>query len=91
MNLKTYLHALGDNRLRPTALRVALVVGSIYFVINHGSAVLEGTMTSSRWVSVVLSYCVPYCVNIHGQLVSRLRTEAEFSQDIPQENSSELM
>ncbi|MEB3226576.1 MAG: nitrate/nitrite transporter NrtS [Synechococcus sp.] len=77
MTLKTYLSALGDDRLRPTAFRVALFVGSLYFLINHGNAVLDGTMTRGRWVSVLLSYCVPYCVNIHGQLASQLRIESQ--------------
>ena len=32
-------------RLRPTALRVTLV-GSLLFLVNHGAAVLQGTMTA---------------------------------------------
>lgn len=54
-----------------SAIRVALVVGTILFAINHGSALLEGSMTGGRWVSVLLSYLVPYCVYIIGRASSR--------------------
>lgn len=57
----------------PTAIKVALVVGSILFVINHGSAVVQGKMTRDRAISALLTYFVPYTVNIHGQFVSRQR------------------
>ena len=38
---------------------------------DDGSALLQGKMTSDRWISVVLTYLVPYFVNIHGQFISR--------------------
>jgi hypothetical protein len=69
----TYLQSLFDPELMPTALRVALIVGSVVFVINHGWALVQGQMTRSRWVSGALTYLVPYMVNIHGQYVSRKR------------------
>ena len=49
------------------AIRVALIVGTILFAINHGKAIYEGTMNGGRWVSVFLSYVVPYCVYIVGK------------------------
>jgi hypothetical protein len=52
---------------------VALIVGSLVFLINHGWAMLHGQMTPSRWVSGVLTYAVPYMVNIHGQYIRRKR------------------
>lgn len=53
------------------ALRVALIVGSLLFTINHGAALVQGKMTKGRWVSALLTYCVPYAVSIHGQYVMR--------------------
>ncbi len=49
------------------ALKVALLVGSILLVINHGEAIYEGRMTLGRWISIILSYLVPYCVYIFGK------------------------
>ncbi len=65
--------ALFDRTLMPTGLKVAAVVGSILFVLNHGSALIQGKMTKARWVSGLVTYIVPYCVNIHGQYMSRHR------------------
>ena len=64
-----FFKALFDKKLSKMAIRVALVVGSILFTINHGKAVMEGKMTRDRWLSGLLTYCVPYMVNIHGQYV----------------------
>lgn len=60
-----------DPCLKPIAIRVALVVGSILFILNHGSAVLQGKMSQDRWIAGLATYLVPYTVSIHGQYVTR--------------------
>jgi hypothetical protein len=50
-----------------TALRVALIVGSILLVINHGEALITRKMSRARWISSALTYCVPFIVSLHGQ------------------------
>lgn len=45
--------------VRP-AMRIALVVGTILNVINHGQAVMQGL--DVPWIHVGLNYLVPYCV-----------------------------
>jgi hypothetical protein len=72
---QSYFQSLGDRELVPTALRVALLVGSLLFTLNHGWAIIQGQMTRERWISGGLTYIVPYLVNIHGQHVSRRRAE----------------
>ena len=84
--IKEYFIALRNPKMASTALRVALIVGTVYFVINHGYAFMQNKMNTSRWISGFLSYAVPYCVNVHGQLISRRRatrniTSAHDSQD----------
>ena len=71
--LKEYLNALVDIRLMGTALKVSVIVGSVLFTINHGSALMQGKMTRDRWISGLLTYLVPYAVNIHGQYAARHR------------------
>ncbi|MEL6222556.1 MAG: nitrate/nitrite transporter NrtS [Cyanobacteria bacterium J06626_14] len=58
----------------PSACRVALVVGTVLFTINHGNALLNNEMKRDRWFSAAITYCIPYMVNIHGQYTSRLRS-----------------
>jgi hypothetical protein len=60
-----------DPSLKPTAMRVALVVGTALFLVNHGSAVLEGKMNRDRWLAGLITYLVPYTVSLHGQYVAR--------------------
>jgi hypothetical protein len=66
-----YLRALVTPHLAVRGVRVAMVVGTVLFVINHGEAVRSGTMTQSRWISAALTYLVPYAVSIHGQHLGR--------------------
>ncbi len=64
---------LFNQDMMPTALKVSVVVGSILFIINHGSALIKGQMNRDRWISAGVTYLIPYIVNIHGQYVSRSR------------------
>ncbi|BAZ16004.1 hypothetical protein NIES4071_78770 [Calothrix sp. NIES-4071] len=68
-----YFYSLFDRELAPTALKVAVIVGTILFVINHGWALLNGEMNRGRWISAGLTYIVPYLVNVHGQYISRAK------------------
>ncbi|MBE9140342.1 nitrate/nitrite transporter NrtS [Nodosilinea sp. LEGE 07088] len=69
--IKGYLAALVIPQLAVRAVRVALVIGTLLFVINHGAAVRSRTMTQARWISAGLTYLVPYAVSIHGQYIGR--------------------
>jgi len=59
-----------------SAIKVALIIGSILCLINHGKAMYDGAMTLDRWISVFLSYLVPYCVYIIGK-ASNLKDTSE--------------
>ena len=63
-----------DPKFAPTVIRVSLIVGSILFAIDRGTALAKGEMTKNRWLSGLLTYLVPYSVSIHGQHTSRRRS-----------------
>ena len=44
-------------------LKYGLVVGSILIVINHGNAIIEGTVDATRLIQMILTTLVPYCVS----------------------------
>ena len=69
-----FTKALLDPKFAPSAVRVAIVVGSVLFTINHGSALAKGEMTRTRWLSGLITYLIPYSVNIHGQFTSSRRS-----------------
>lgn len=71
VSTQQWREAIGDASLVGQALRVALLVGTLLFVINHGPALVSGSMTLNRWVSAGLSYLVPFVVNLHGQIHGR--------------------
>jgi len=60
--MKAWLAVAMEASVRKRALRVALIVGSILAVVNHGDVVLTGQATTTVWIKIVLTFLVPYCV-----------------------------
>lgn len=58
--MKSFLQLACSARIVRSALRVALVVGTVLNAINHGSAILAGN--NIAWFHLLLNYLVPYCV-----------------------------
>ncbi|MBT4520074.1 MAG: nitrate/nitrite transporter NrtS [Halieaceae bacterium] len=48
------------------ATKVAVIVGSILLVINQFNALFGSEPI--RWLPAALTYCVPFCVFITGQI-----------------------
>ena len=51
---------------------MAIVVGTILVIINHADAIVRGDLTVGRWLRIVLTVIVPYCVSTYSS-VSALR------------------
>jgi hypothetical protein len=79
--IRGYLVSLFDAEFIPTGIRTALFVGSLLFVINHGPAFLRGEMTFERWISVLLTYAMPYLVNVYGQYSYRRKMNLPIQRD----------
>ncbi|MEN8185236.1 MAG: nitrate/nitrite transporter NrtS [Myxococcota bacterium] len=45
------------------ALGYAVVVGSLLVAINHGDAILAGSVDAERWLRMGLTVMVPYVVS----------------------------
>ncbi len=50
------------------AVRVAVVVGTLLVVINHGDALLAGTVDVERLLRIALTYLVPYGVSTYSSV-----------------------
>lgn len=72
-DLQNFCGSLVNPQFVPMGVKVALVVGSMLFLINHGNALIQGQMSRDRWISALLTYCVPYMVSIHGQSINHRR------------------
>jgi hypothetical protein len=66
---------LRREHLRQT-IKIALIIGTILFLINQADVVLRGDATATTWLKVGLSYCVPFIVSNLGLLAGK-RAEAK--------------
>ncbi len=60
--------------LRKT-VTIALVVGTLLFLINQLDVVLRGDATVTVWVKSAVTYLVPFCVSTAGVLVGSRRRD----------------
>ncbi|MEH6712271.1 MAG: nitrate/nitrite transporter NrtS [Paraglaciecola polaris] len=49
--------------IRNRSIKVALVVGTLLGLINHGDNILMGTITLAGILKILISYFVPYSVS----------------------------
>ena len=57
--------------LRPvvlTAIKVALVVGTVLALINHGPALLTLELSRQQMLQIALTYLVPYGVSTYSSV-----------------------
>jgi len=54
------------------ALKFAVVVGAILIAINHGDAILNGDVDSTRIAKMVLTVFVPYAVSTASSVAALL-------------------
>ena len=55
-----------DFRNLSRCLTIALIVGTILFLINQSDVVFGGRATASTWLRIGLSYLVPFVVSNYG-------------------------
>jgi len=61
--MRTRLHTARRPAIVRTALRFALIVGPVLVFINHGDAILAGTMDTTAWLKSALTMLVPYAIS----------------------------
>ena len=66
--MSSFLHLAVQPSIRRRAIRVALIVGSVFFAINYGDKLIAGTLTGLDVFKAMISYCVPYCVSTYSSV-----------------------
>ena len=56
------------------AVVIALIVGTVLAIINHGDFMLEGTLGEGSIKKILLTYLVPYCISTYSS-ASAIRTQ----------------
>ncbi|MDA7965618.1 nitrate/nitrite transporter NrtS [Ruegeria sp.] len=52
------------------ALRIALIVGFVLAIINHGDRLLTGSFDMGAVVKIILTFLVPYCVSTYSSVLA---------------------
>ena len=52
------------------AARIALIVGTVIAVINHGDRIVTGTMDTTAWFKCALTFLVPYAVSTYSSVMA---------------------
>ncbi|WP_426357250.1 nitrate/nitrite transporter NrtS [Pseudocolwellia sp. HL-MZ19] len=64
----TFIALALSKKVVSSALKVALIVGTILAVINHGSTLLEMDLSGEKIAQILLTYLVPYCVSTYSSV-----------------------
>lgn len=66
------MNAFISASLRPevvrTAFRIAIIVGTVLALINHGPAIFSLTLKMQNIAQILLSYLVPYSVSTYSSV-----------------------
>ena len=69
--LRSLIETAATRPIIHTAIRVALVVGTILNLINQGGRIADGLSIS--WLQMAMNYLVPYCVSSYSAALNQLR------------------
>ena len=54
------------------SIKIALVVGSVLGLLNHGDKILTGALNNSDIYKIIITYLVPYCVSTYSAVQNEL-------------------
>ena len=66
--MRQFLQIAASRRVVTTAFKVALVVGTMLALINHGGLLLEHALQRENIVQILLTYLVPYGVSTYSSV-----------------------
>jgi hypothetical protein len=62
------------------ALKLALVVGTILALINHGQAIFTGHLTFDQLIPMLITYCVPFSVSMYSQVQGKRERDRLYAE-----------
>ena len=63
---------LSDRSIAMRASKIALLVGTVLMLINHGELIFAGTMDAQHWLKALLTYLVPFLVSAYSSCIARV-------------------
>ena len=71
------------------SINMALIVGTILALINHGQAILTGHFTFNELVPLLITYCVPFTVSMYSQVQGKRARDRLYAETIAATKQSE--
>ena len=71
------------------AIKLALVVGTILALINHGQAIITGHLTFDQLLPILITYCVPFSVSMYSQVQGKRERDRLYAEAIAATEQSE--
>jgi hypothetical protein len=62
------------------AIKLALIVGTILALINHGQAFFTGHFTYDQLVPILITYCVPFTVAMYSQVQGKRERDRLYAE-----------
>ncbi|WP_299141061.1 nitrate/nitrite transporter NrtS [uncultured Tateyamaria sp.] len=59
-----------DRTVVRRAAKIALIVGTVIALINHGDKMVTGQMSGMAWIKCVLTFLVPYSVSTYSSVMA---------------------
>ncbi|QZT38779.1 nitrate/nitrite transporter NrtS [Halosquirtibacter xylanolyticus] len=53
-----------------TAIKLSIIVGTILGLINHGTDIVNNTLSSKQILQIMVTYLVPYSVSTYSSIKS---------------------
>ena len=63
MSKLRFVSLMFSKQVFPRAIKVALLVGTLLALINHGDKILSISLTNQDYIKLALTYFVPYAVS----------------------------
>ncbi len=75
--IQEWLHIASRRPIVIRAVKYGFVVGAILIAINHGNALIKGTVDTTRVLQMILTMLVPYCVSTASSVGAALDQRRE--------------
>jgi hypothetical protein len=62
------------------SIKMALIVGTILALINHGQAMFSGHFTYDQLITIFITYCVPFTVSMYSQVQGKRERDRLYAE-----------
>jgi hypothetical protein len=72
------------------SIKMALIVGTVLALINHGQVMFTGHFTFDQLVPLLITYCVPFTVAMYSQVQGKRERDRLYAKTIAATKQPEI-